>query len=387
MISRYLCFMLGAIFVATFVAAPATAGVVTGDHVFYVKSFETGAAQPKITGTAGICFDPTYVNGDSDYDRILLINRTGTNVNHGLFSVIVSTEAVSDALALATATNEFDNPCDITIDANGDAYVVFDYTSAVWKVTDPTGTAVETKILGSYGGDGDDDPNGIDMMPSGFGLAGYGVGDLLLTDNGKDVNEQEGVFALKADGSSRTELWYENDGVNNTPRCASSEVDGKLYFARDTMETVDVGGTIYPAIHRIDGSGVLETIAIDMPTGETFTLLDNSMAVNPVDGSVWLPRIGDDADSLRSVVRVDVASAADQGGGIYLADATVEIAWDDVGFNIGTSGVCWSPDGKTFVVNNPSGIDSLHIFSVPEPSACLLIGLGLACLTVVYRRQ
>ncbi len=390
---KTLFIMIGAMCALTLAAAPSAAQVTTGDTVAFVKSFETADAdQTLIVGTAGIAFDPTYVNGAGDYDRLFLANRSAANAKHGLYSVMLSTEAVSGRLALAADSNDFDNPADITVDANGDAYVVYDYKAAVWKVTDPTGAAVETQIMGDYGGlvddqAPDDDPRGIDMMPSGFGLAGYGPGDLLLVDSGMNNNNNEGAFALKSDGSNRTELWYSDDGVSTgqTPNGASSEFDGKLYFCRDTMETVDVGGTIYPSLSRIGGDGVLETIAINMPAGMAFTSSDNSMDVNPADGSLWIPRIDND---LRSVVRVDVASAADQGGGIYLADATVEISWGTDAFNVGTNGVCWSPDGEYFIVSNPSGVDSLHVFqAVPEPGTFILLGIGLISLALFRRKM
>ena len=243
------------------------------------------------------------------------------------------------------------------------------------------------------GSPSDDDPISIDMMPAGFGLAGYGAGDLLLLDNGLDWDAREALSAVSKNSLSTSmiyqNVWNDGDangGDDNNVRGKASVVDNKFYFARMAIPTVEVGSASYPVIYRVGGDSVLETIAINLPAGETLVNLDDSLTVNPADGSVWLIKY--DADNRRVVLRVDVAAAANQGGGVYLANATNEIEWSAAeNFNVGVNDLTWSPDGKTFVVANPSGTDALHVFTaIPEPGVCVLVGLGLMLLALVRRR-
>ena len=86
--------------------------------------------------------------------------------------------------------------------------------------------------------------------------------------------------------------------------------------------------------------------------------------------------------------RVDVLNATDQGSGDFLAPVTAEITLDgDDGYNVGTNGLTFSPDGKYLAVGAPSGRDSIYVYQlVPEPGTIALLGLvGLGIL--LWRRR
>ena len=137
------------------------------------------------------------------------------------------------------------------------------------------------------------------------------------------------------------------------------------------------------AIYRLSLGGTLETILLN---GYTVSLsIDDGIAVNPIDGSVWLPV--NTGGTTRSYLRVDAANAALQSPGVYLANVTQEFTASDL--NAGQNSLAFSPDGRFLAVANPDGADTLYLFAanVPEPTTTVLVGAGLLVATAASRRR
>ena len=142
-----------------------------------------------------------------------------------------------------------------------------------------------------------------------------------------------------------------------------------------------VSGTA--AIYRVDLAGNLQTILLD---GIASALtLDDSIAINPIDGSVWLPI--NTGGTNRTYYRVDVAGAALQSPGVYLADTTAEFT--ATGFNGGVNSTAFSPDGRWLAVAAPDGSDTLYLLrtTVPEPASLALAGVAMLGCAAASRRR
>ncbi len=322
------------------------------------KFYVTDNAQTHINGSGGIAFDPTSQTVDGVYDRIYLINSTTAAAKRGLYSIDVANGTYSGRLALAGLSSLKS----VGVDASGAAFTVGNYPDrGIWKVADPMGSATETRMLNGYEGSGDDDPYGLCMVPKGFG-GGYTTNDLLLYDSGLDVNGNDAftvVDAASTDTSPIYTVLYQATEPG-TLRQAGSDYDGHVYWANSPLQTADLGG-IKPYITRMDSAGGMERIFLDIAA--TWTVLDDTIAVNPVDGSVWMTLISSSEGNIRTVFRVDVANAVAQGGGNYLATATRVIY--NVGLNnVGNYCMAISPDGKQLALVNPNSADMMMIFDI-----------------------
>jgi len=162
-------------------------------------------------------------------------------------------------------------------------------------------------------------------------------------------------------------------------RAAGSDYDGSIYVSHWTLDRDDLGGTTNAYVLRMDNAGNTERIFLDI-NPDLVPKLDDAITVNPVDGSLWMNI--ETADTTRDVVRIDVANAADQGGGDYLAGATIVI--EDLGYNVGRSSMTFSPDGTQLAIGAPDGQDALYVYDIiPEPATLGMFGiLGIAMLWI-----
>ena len=358
------------------VAAAASAETLDGTYakLQWKHFFTADAAQTEINVTAGIAFDPTSQNGNI-YDRIYLANRSTADAKQGFYSVDVVNETSSSRLFLSS----INAPPDVTVDSSGNAYGVNSYAPELWKVTTPSGTPGETQMLGNYDAAGDDDPYTIDMLPSGFG-GGYAAGSLVMFDGGFNDNDHNAATIVDATSTVGspvyTTIWSE---ANTTSiRGTANEVDGNLYISHWTLDTADLDGTTRAYVIRLDSAGNTERIFLDINAADV-PKLDDSITVNPVDGSLWMAI--EDTDATRDIFRVDVANAVATNGD-YLAMTTLVIEDSDC-VNVGANAMAISPDGRLLALGNPSGQDSMYLYVIPEPATIGMFGfLGVAMLWI-----
>jgi len=148
----------------------------------------------------------------------------------------------------------------------------------------------------------------------------------------------------------------------------------------------DGSGNAKTYINRVNADGILQNIFIDVAGGTLLsTALDDSITVNPVDGSVWF--VVADESTNRYIYRIDIANASLLSSNNYLATTTLEITFTaDENMNVGINDMAISPDGKFLAVANPSGTDKLWVFNiVPEPTTLAIF--TVAGLFASFRRR
>jgi hypothetical protein len=329
---------------------------------------------------SAVVWDPTSApSGQFSNGRIYFTNReqtTGTAVG-GLYSVDANTGTVA-FLGLPSGTaNTNNNPSSITIDNSGTVYVGRDVSSAIFRVNNPSGALTTTQMLGNYGtATTDDDPISISYVKS--------TNQIMVFDQGLDTDLTPAISLMNSTSTSGspsyTTIWSTTQTVDNNIRGAFSGVDNHGYFTyADTL--IESGGMT--AIYRLSLGGTLETILLN---GYTASLsIDDGIAVNPIDGSVWLPV--NTGGTTRSYLRVDASNAALQSPGVYLANVTQEFTASDL--NAGQNSLAFSPDGRFLAVANPDGADTLYLFAanVPEPTTTVLAGAGLLIVAAASRRR
>ncbi len=327
----------------------------------------TDAAQTQINVSGGIAFDPSSQSGGA-FDRLYLVNRTDSGTKWGLYSIDLANETYSGRLALDGSSTVFKYPADVAVDSSGAAYVTYNYAPAVWKIEDPLGAATATQILGNYGGSGDDDPECLALVPNGFGGGFAAGGDLALFDSGIDGNANEGVgivgAASTAASPTYSALWNDGGGSSDDSlRGDASEFDGHLYFVRTVLESADLDGSSRAYVSRLDSSGTLERVFLDIDPTMVSTL-DDAMAINPVDGSLWLnvQDVHGSNPDRRNIYRVDLANAAPLSGDDYLAEVALAI-WN-TGHNVGKNGMAISPDGRQLATACPDGQDRIVVYDI-----------------------
>ena len=311
--------------------------------------------------TYGLAFDPSSKVGGV-YNRLYLLD-TDPGPQEGLYALDWVNETRS-ALLMGNHGDQGTNPYDVTVDRNGNAYVAYDDVSAVWKLSDPLGSAVQTQLIGTYTG-GDDDPYALAMAPVGFGGGFNATEDIVMYDAGMENNDTESITVIDKD-SIATEpkfsvIWQYTTG--KSWRIATSDYDGMIYMISDgTALTDTLGGTNRIYLYRMDSAGNRTRIFLDGLLPSDIVQVDDSIAVNPVDGSVWFPVEVPDQNT-RSVIRVDIANAVAQGGGDYLASACRPI-YNIGNKNVAVNGITISPDGKLLAFAGGYGSDSVHIFRI-----------------------
>ncbi|MBN2377827.1 MAG: LamG domain-containing protein [Sedimentisphaerales bacterium] len=365
-----LIFIMLCVVLLLFVAPLSVRAAVTyGDHVtgLYNWFYITDASSTWISCGQGPAFDPTHTGPDG-YDRVYLVNDSDNATTAGLYSVDIYNGTYSGILALSG--NQY-HAQDCIVDPSGNAYVIYDYTPQVFKVTDPSGAAIVTQMLGNYDAGGDDDPFCIDLVPPGFNVGGdtYEAGlDLVVFDNGINDNGVEAVLVIDKTSTVASPLftveWSSSAGINMYGTC--SEVDGYAYaafYGTGTLLFTDtVGSDTLPYISRMKSDGVWERVFLNDPTMELE--IDNTLEANPADGSLWMP-IRTPGTQDHVYYRIDAANAVSLGGGDYLAEITAEVTLTGAdGYNVVTNGFGISPDGKYLAVCAADGRDSMYVFSI-----------------------
>ena len=374
--------LIVALAVASVVTA-ASAATYDGVYVSGLQKsfFIADAGQTTFNVAAGIQFDPNSQVGGV-YDKLYAVNRSAANAKRGLYSIDIINETTSARLALAgDSSNDLDSPSDVAIDSSGNAYVPYGGVPSVWKVADPSGTPVESQMLGNYGTAGDDDMYGIDMVPAGFGGGYASDSDVIIYDGGFNDNDHNAVTVVDSTSTVGTPLYTTiwSEANLNSIRGATSSYEGKVYISHWTLDLDDLGGTTNAYVLRLDNAGNTERIFLDIDP-DLVPKLDDAITVNPEDGSLWMNI--ETADTTRDVIRVDVVNAADQGGGDFLASTTVVI--EDLGYNVGAYSMAFSPDGEQLALGAPDVQDRLFVYDIiPEPATIGLFGiLGVAMLWI-----
>src|SRR3954464_891693 len=272
---------------------------------------------------SAVVWDPTSApSGQFPNGRIFFTNRemsVAGAAQGGLYSVDASTGVIAFIGVPSNTTNTNNNPSSIAINGSGSVFVGRDVSSAIFRVNNPTASPTTTQMLGNYGtATTDDDPISISYVPS--------TNQIMIFDQGLDTDLTPAVSLMNATSTSAspsfTTIWSTTQTVDNNIRGAYSTFDNHGYFSY--ADTPLEGGTT--AIYRLTLGGTLETILLN---GYTASLsIDDGIAVNPIDGSVWLPV--NTGGTTRSYLRVDTASAALQSPGVYLANVTQEFTASDL---------------------------------------------------------
>jgi hypothetical protein len=339
-------------------------------------------------GTGPLVIDP------NNPDTLYAVNRAKPT-SGGVYPFSLSTQArISNSAGpiyfgsvapMTWADTTTGDPYSAVVGLDGNLYVSM-YTSAgVFKITSPlSDTPTVTKIMSSYNnpatGGTDDDMTGLGRMPANFGLANYSANDLVIFDDGNNNDGINTISALHSDGQDGnfpTILWQRSSAAPGTIHGATSDLDGYAYWINTLPEHNVIDGVDRVSVYRINGSGVLQTVGLSLPAGVTLDQSDDPIAINPVDGSLWLADaiFADDgtgtiADTQgRTMLRIDLAhltpSTSDPNA--FIATATAEFSANS--FNIGVNGLTFTPDGTQLLVGTPNGTDKLWAFNVIPAAA------------------
>jgi WD40 repeat protein len=371
---------------------------VFGGDVTYTGTHITGLhkwmyIQP-LTGTSttsqyyivnGLCFDPTQKSVDGNYNRVYWVsqvnyetdlNSEGTLTTEGLYMTDIYSGVTSRKLGLAT----LDEPQGVAVDANGVVYAMSGGNIAEWvyKITNASsGDPTLLKMLGNNYSGADDDIISMGMVPQNFGGSFEAGKDIVLFDtdwNSKSNNSA--VYVLDKDSKESYPLvsmiWQYGSNSGSYIRGAVNNFDGFAYFVRRTIPTADSGSGVKSYINRIKGDGILQRVFLNVDGGtiDTAALLDDSVAANPLDGSVWfyVENYGG-VSSGRALYRVDAANATLISGNDYMANTTLEMTLTgltDLGstgtLNLSKNDMAFSPDGKLLVLATGDSYDRMFIF-------------------------
>ncbi|HZZ43320.1 MAG TPA: dockerin type I repeat-containing protein [Tepidisphaeraceae bacterium] len=333
-------------------------------------------ADTGVGGTGPLAFDP------NNPDTLFIVNRAASTPTGGggAFPFSISTQhRISNTAGpiflgstlLGITWTSVSEPYDAVVGNDGSLYLEFVGTAAVYKVANPlSDTPAVTKILGNYNLSGDDDPQGLFRMPASFGAAGYTSNDLIVLDDGLDANNVNAVVAVHADGSDGTapKIIWKSPGATPSTTSIHGAVDpnsGFVYFISTATQQTSIDGTNYVYLSRVKGDGILQTIGLKLPTGVTLANSDDPIAVNPVDGSVWLAEsiTLNGSTTARNMLRVDTNYlTATSDSNTFLANTTLEFT-ATTGFNLGVNSLTFTNDGKELYAGTPDGTDKIYVFN------------------------
>ncbi len=331
---------------------------------------------------SGLAWDPTHTDVNGDYDILYGGNAVTDASLSGLYYMNVTNESIGTLVTNATT----DKAWDVTIDSTGTVYVSCDGAPQIWKVESPLSSPTITQIMGNVRDAGDDDPICMGILPAGFDndYEYYADQDIIVFDKGLDNDAFEAVYVLNNESTPESpmiDVVWEDTTSPGYSWAEVSQYDGYMYLTLDNPTTDLVNGESRYFIKRLNSSGVLETVFMDidpalLPTNE----VDDAITFNPADGSIWIAF--DHGTEGRAIYRLDVANATDLGDGSILASTTKEITLtgDDL-INVANNSMAFSPDGKFLACGDPAGDDRMTIFStvaVPEPTSIALLSMGLA---------
>jgi len=231
----------------------------------------------------------------------------------------------------AAASARFDHPSAVSIDANGDVYIIDTSNQTVRKLTISTGNV--TTLAGSAGVAGNADGAGIAarfFYPSGIAVTGTGTVYVADTGNHSIRTVTAGVTATLAGGVGRIGV---ADGVG-----------GEALFAYPAGLTIDSAGTLYVADHN----------------NHTVRKVTAGGAVTTLAGAAG---ISGSADGQGNAARFNglTGVAVDASGNVYVADAgnsTIR--------KITAGGLVSTFAGLAGVAGSSDGVGSAARFNAPQ---------------------
>jgi hypothetical protein len=309
---------------------------------------------------------------DGFYDRILFTNRESAANGGGVYYVDLL-PGQSQFVVMPPSSNGEDLS---SLSAGfGEFYVGQHGTPVVSRLDGIFSTPTLTPMLENYGLASDDDPISVSYIRY--------SSKLFVIDRSHDDDLTLAATLVDPWSTAATPSY---DTVWSQTLAADEEIHGSFstvgqweYLTLGTTPLVDGLASIF----RLRTDGVLETIRL---AGMTSPLtIDDAIAVNPGDGSIWLPV--NTGGTSRTYYRIGVPPADPQPSGTYLANATAELSATSL--NVNDNGIVFSPDGSWLAVAAPDGEDVLYLFRtpVPEPSSWALVTLASIVASRRARRR
>jgi hypothetical protein len=320
-------------------------------HIDGVYNSFDAASVSTIYKTTGLSFDRQSTAPDGNYDKLYMTNYSSDPAQRGLYAIDIYNGSYGSRIALSGV----DSPIASAVDFQNRVYVTYTGTSSLWRVTNLSGIPETTQIvannlMGSVSAS-DDDPFSMGVVPNNFG-GGFSAGtDVIVFDNGVDNNYAESVYVVRTITGNSTILWTTgNDGIDNNLRGAVDEYGGYAYWCEGTLPSETIEGLVKYYIYRVNGNGVYQKIYFSLSFFGPG--VGDGLAVNPADGSVWLPIVN--ADDSKSIIRLNIADATAFNGSNLLADWGEEFVLINdnelVGNDISMNGMVFSPDGKLLAI-------------------------------------
>lgn len=319
------------------------------------------------SGTPGdVAFDP--VTSD-----IYIAKDQAPSAGGGIYRLI---QNLDGSYAIGELVAGMDQPCSLAVAPDGVLWWARDYTGNVdmpyfGKVeglrTPPSYTT--TGIVTNFGTTtGDDDPFVVKVVPPGFAGPLLAAGDILIADNGVDDNAPIAIYTYRPSAPVGDPAAY------TTSFLPVSTAEGSVLKPYEGKDFVDMdfspdGTKLY--VLFTDGQMIEVNSAGQInrqiaPFGVTLANLEG-MAVNPVDGRIWL--VDDNIDQVWSFNPDDTELA--------VLEAEFDLPGEplvDYNINFHDPSLTFSPDGQRLVITD-TGRDSfladgwIWILDVTPPPA------------------